>query len=239
MGNRKKMKKYIILPTYNEAENLANLVAAIFKLQINNLNIIIIDDNSNDGTGKIADKLAEQYPLSVIHRQDKLGLGSAYIAGFKKALAQGADLIFEMDADFSHNPKDIPRLIHQAKMGYDLVIGSRRIAGGDVRGWSRRRNLQSKAAMAFARFILNLKTKDITAGFRCFNSRALKKINLYKIKSNGYAFQEEMVYLSEKRNFKIKEIPVTFIDRQFGKSKLSLKDVVEFFITIFRLKFKR
>lgn len=231
------MKKYIIIPTYNEAENLESLVKQIFALNIPDLNIIVVDDNSTDGTGTLADKLSSQFSLTVIHRPHKLGLGSAYLDGFTQAFSLGADIIFEMDADFSHDPHDLPRMIEQINNGYDVVIGSRRIAGGNVQGWSFRRNLQSQAAMAFARFILGLKTRDITAGFRCYRASALSQIKLAGIKSNSYAFQEEMIYSLEKKGFTIKEIPVIFIDRKYGKSKLGIKDIIEFFSTIFRLKF--
>jgi dolichol-phosphate mannosyltransferase len=233
------MLKYIIIPTYNEAENLTKLVEQIFSLNIAELNIIIVDDNSSDGTGKIADELSQKYPLRVIHRQAKQGLGSAYVSGFKAAIRLGADLVFEMDADFSHDPKDIPRLIEEIKNGYDLVIGSRRIRSGNVSGWSWIRNLESKSAMTFARAILGLKTKDITAGFRCYRTSILKQIDLDKIHAGSYAFQEEMIYLSERKGFKIKEIPVTFIDRKFGKSKLGVKDILEFFVTVLRLRFRK
>ena len=233
------MKKYIIIPTYNEADNLSKLVERIFDLNISNLNIIVVDDNSQDGTGKIADNLSKKYPLIAIHRQGKLGLGSAYLAGFKRALELKADIIFEMDADFSHDPKDLPRMIAEIDNGYDVVIGSRRIQGGNVQGWNWLRNLESKSAMTFARFVLGLKTKDITAGFRCYRSQVLNHIPVDKIKSNSYAFQEEMIYLCEKQSFKIKEIPVTFIDRKFGQSKLGVKDIFEFFLTVFRLKFSK
>lgn len=242
------MRTAIIIPTYNERENLPKIVAAIFKLAIENLSILVVDDNSPDGTSEIADALAAKYSssaearlaasLRVIHRPGKLGLGSAYVAGFKKALQAGADLIFEMDADFSHNPADIPRLLGAAQAGADVVIGSRRVTGGNVTGWNWRRNLQSLAAMTLARLILNLKTRDITAGFRCYRRRVLESINLDDIKSNGYAFQEEMIYLAEKKKFKISEVPVTFVDRQAGKSKLGIRDIWEFFITVFRLKFR-
>jgi len=154
-------------------------------------------------------------------------------------LERGADVVFEMDADFSHNPKDIPRLIEEIINGNDVVIGSRRIKGGSVKGWGFRRNFQSKCAMAFARFILGLKTRDITAGFRCFRTEAIKKINLDKIGSNGYAFQEELIYLCEKKNFRIKEIPVVFVDREHGKSKLSTGDIFEFFTTVIKLRFSK
>ena len=232
------MVKYIIIPTYNEAENLPTLVKEIFNLDISDLNIVVVDDNSTDGTGALADELSKKYDLTVIHRPTKLGLGSAYLVGFKKAFEFKADVIFEMDADFSHNPQDIPRFITEIKSGYDVVIGSRRVSGGNVSGWSWSRNLESKSAMIFARFVLNLTTKDITAGYRCYRSNVLKKIGLDNIKSNSYAFQEEMIYFCEKKGFKIKEIPVTFADRKLGKSKLGIKDIIEFFITIFRLKFK-
>ncbi len=234
------MKKYIIIPTYDEKENLPRLVEKIFSLHVPDLHIIVVDDNSPDGTGKIADELSRQYPLSVIHRAGKLGLGSAYLAGFKKAMQAGAEIVLEMDADFSHNPQDLPRLIKPIEEGdADVVIGSRRVQGGNVKGWSRWRNWQSRAAMSFARLILNLTTKDITAGFRAYRVQSLKRIDLDKVAAGGYAFQEEMIYLCERNNFKIKEIPVTFTDRRFGKSKLGLKDIVEFFATVFRLKFKK
>ncbi len=234
------MKKYIIIPTYNEKENLPQLVKKIFSLHVPDLHIIVVDDNSPDGTGRIADELSHQYPLSVIHRAGKLGLGSAYLAGFKKAMQAGAEIVLEMDADFSHNPQDLPRLIKPIEEGgVDVVIGSRRVQGGNVKGWSRWRNWQSRSAMSFARLILNLTTKDITAGFRAYRVQSLKRIDLDKVAAGGYAFQEEMIYLCERNNFKIKEIPVIFTDRRFGKSKLGLKDIVEFFATVFRLKFKK
>lgn len=232
------MKTNIVIPTYNEKDNLAKLVSAIFALKIEDLYIIIVDDNSPDGTGKIADNLSTEFPLAVIHREGKLGLGSAYIAGFKKALANNSELIFEMDADFSHDPQDIPLLISAIKNGADVAIGSRRIKGGNVKGWNWLRNLESISAMTFARIILNLKTKDITAGFRCYRSTVLENINFNKIKSNGYAFQEEMIYICEKKGFKIKEVPVTFVDRVEGHSKLGWRDIFEFFITILRLRFR-
>ncbi|MFH1900153.1 MAG: polyprenol monophosphomannose synthase [Patescibacteria group bacterium] len=246
------MKKFIIIPTYNEKENIGRLIKEIFDLNISDLNIIVVDDNSPDGTGEIVNGLVKKYnnagaycntpkknvPIQAIHRKEKSGLGSAYVAGFKKALANKADLIFEMDADFSHDPKDIPRFIDEINRGYDIVIGSRRIEGGSVKGWSFRRDFQSKCAMAFARLMLGLKTRDITAGFRCFRAKVLESIDLDKITSSGYAFQEELIYFCEKKKFHIKEIPVTFIDRQHGKSKLGINDIIEFFAAIFRLKFK-
>lgn len=233
------MKIFICIPTYNEAENIEKLARKIFALRIDGLKIIIIDDNSLDGTGKIADELARSYPIKVIHRAKKLGLGSAYIAAFQYALKKNADIVMEMDADFSHNPKDIPRLINKIENGYDVVIGSRRIKNGEIKNWNLWRHFCSNGAMLFSKFFLKIKTLDVTSGFRCYRSDVLKKINLSEIKSNGYAFQEEMIYLCEKKGFKIKEIPITFIDRKLGKSKLSYKDIIEFFVKIIRLRFKK
>lgn len=239
MKNNKKI--FVCIPTYNEKDNIEKLVEKIFDLipQLSageNLKLVIIDDNSPDGTGKIVDELAKKYPIKIIHRKHKLGLGSAYIAGFKYALEKGADYIFEMDADFSHNPEDIPRLLEKANNGYDVVLGSRKIKHGKIKNWNFWRYFCSDGAMFFSRLILGLKTKDVTTGFRCYKSDILRKFNLDSIKSNGYAFQEEMIYLCEKKNFSIKEIPIIFIDRKFGKSKLSYKDIIEFFIKIIKLK---
>ncbi len=230
---------YIIIPTYNEKENLPELIQKISKeLENYNYKILIVDDNSPDGTGQVAEELKQNYPVDVLHRDKKLGLGSAYLAGFKIALDNGADLIFEMDADFSHDPRDLPKMIKEIKNGNDVVIGSRRVKGGKIVGWNFWRHFCSKGAMFFSRLVLNIKTKDVTAGFRCYKRKVLESIDLDKIKSNGYAFQEEMIYKIEKMNFKIKEIPVIFTDRQKGKSKLNKKDIWEFFVMIFKLRFK-
>lgn len=233
------MSIWLIIPTYNEKENLANLIYAIAEnLKNYHYQILVVDDNSPDGTGQIAEDLKVKYPIEVLHRSGKLGAGSAYLAGFKKALANGADLIFEMDADFSHRPEDLPRMIEAAKDA-DLVIGSRKIAGGKIIGWRWYRYFYSNGAMFFSRLILGLKTKDVTAGFRCYHCEVLKKINLDNIKSNGYAFQEEMLYHIEKAGFKVKEIPVVFPDRRLGQSKLNKKDITEFFKIIFKLRFSK
>jgi len=229
------MKTAIVLPTYNEAENLPQLVAAIFDLAIPDLSVIVIDDHSPDGTGQIADDLAQKYPISVIHRSGKLGLGSAYRDGFDHCLKFGAEYIFEMDADFSHQPKDLPRLLKAVRGGADLAIGSRKIPGGQIIGWNWRRQLYSNGAMSFARLLLGLKTHDITAGFRCFSAAALKKIDYHAVQSNGYAFQIEMIFRLEKAGLKITEVPVTFPDRRLGRSKLGSKDIWEFFALIFKL----
>ncbi len=230
---------YIVIPTYNERENIENLIKKISALKIENLRILIIDDNSPDKTAEIVEEMKMLFPVEIIVREKKLGLGSAYIRGFKYALKQGSEMIMEMDADFSHHPYKIPELIQVVKDGYDVGLGSRLVEGGSVIGWNLRRKFFSRSAMCFSRIFLGLKTKDVTGGFRCYHQRVFDLINLDKIKSNGYAFQEEMVYLLEKNNFKIKEIPITFVDRQKGKSKLGIKEIFMFFVNILRLKFGR
>jgi len=209
------MQTIVVIPTYNERDNIVNLINDIFLQPIENLSIIVVDDNSPDKTAELVSPLQTVYPnLYLIKRYNKLGLGSAYIAGFKKALALGADLIVEMDADFSHDPKDIPRLTEVCKDGFHLAIGSRKIKGGKIVGWNFKRKFMSHGAMVIARTFLRLRAKDVTSGFRCFKREVLEKINLDNVKSNGYAFQEEMVYLFEKNHRRIKEIPVIFEDRK-------------------------
>lgn len=232
-------KVFIVIPTYNEKENIERLIKKIFALNIDNLRIIIIDDNSQDGTGQLAKKLAKTYPITVIQRPQKIGLGSAYITGFARALNNGADLICQMDADFSHHPQDVPALIQACRDGVDLALGSRRIGGGKIIGWNWWRKFCSWNAMSLSRTILNLKTRDVTTGFRCFRRDALEKIKFQNIKTNGYAWLEEMIYLAEKNNLKIKEVPVTFIDRKFGQSKLGWSEIWEFFVTLVKLRLCR
>jgi len=232
------MKTVVVIPTYNERDNVAKLIPAIAALELDGWEIIIVDDNSPDGTGKIVTDWQSVYPehIHLVKRQRKLGLGTAYVAGFKKALAIGAELIVEMDADWSHRPADIPRLINACNAGADLAIGSRRIKDGKVVGWNAWRHIISFGATSFARLILRLKTHDVTAGFRVFRRRALESLNLDDLKSGGYAFQEEVLYRLEKNGFKVTEVPVIFTDRADGKSKLSKKDIWEFFKVIFFLK---
>lgn len=229
---------YIILPTYNEAENIELLLQQIFSLNISNLQVLVIDDSSPDQTAKLVKNLQSQYQLDLLVRPGKMGLGSAYVTGFQKALAQGADYIMEMDADFSHQPVDIPKLLAAVERGADLAIGSRRIKGGQIIGWSWWRKFMSWGAMNFSRVLLGLKTKDVTAGFRCYRRQLLEKIPLAEIKSNGYSFQEEMLFLVERQGASVVEVPVVFNDRQKGKSKLAKKDIIDFFLIIFKLKWK-
>lgn len=232
------MKPIIVIPTYNERENISKLIPALFALSIPNLEIVVVDDNSPDDTAHAAQSLRAQFPVYVIKRPRKLGIGTAYIDGFKKALALGADIIFEMDADFSHNPVDVPRLI-TALENADLAIGSRRVSGGKFVGWGAYRYVTSWTAMTLARVILGLKTKDVTAGFRAFRRQTLETILERDIRSNGYAFQEEILFRVEKKGFRVVEIPVTFVNRTTGKSKLSQKDIWEFFRVMWRLRRKK
>lgn len=233
------MKISIILPTYNEKDNLKNLADKIFSLNIPNLNLVVIDDNSPDGTAKIASELAQKYNIEVICRPRKMGLGSAYRLGFKKALDSGSDLIFGMDGDLSHNPNEIPNFIKAAQDGYDLIIGSRRIKGGEIIGWNNWRKFCSQSATEISRLFLGIKAKDATSGFRCYTRQILEKIPFEKIRSNGYSWLEEILLLCQKNQARIHEIPITFLNRTKGKSKLGWREILEFFRTLIRLKFEK
>ncbi len=230
------MKKIVIIPTYNEAENIEKTIKDIFK-STEDVEVLVVDDNSPDKTYKIVEDIKKHNPkLHIIKKSYKQGLGSAYITGFKWAIDNNFNTICEMDADGSHNPKHLNKFIEETENGFDVIIGSRRVKGGKIIGWNVFRHVASFMAMKFSKIFLNLKTNDITSGYRCYNTKIFKKINLQKIKSNGYAFQEEMIYLCEKNNFKIKEIPIEFTDREKGQSKLSTKDIIEFFIVMIKLK---
>ncbi|TAN33036.1 polyprenol monophosphomannose synthase [Patescibacteria group bacterium] len=233
------MKIVIVIPTYNERKNISKLTEKIFALRIDGLEMIVVDDGSPDGTGDKVKKLGERFPVTLLAREKKRGLGSAYLAGFKKALEMGADFIFEMDADLSHDPDDVPRLLEPCLDGADLAIGSRRVAGGKIIGWGWARKFMSAGAMRLSRLILQLKNKDVTSGFRCWRREALLRIDLDKIKSNGYAFQEEILWRAQQAGLKIAEVPVIFVDREEGKSKLGWREVLEFFKVMLSLRAKR
>lgn len=214
------MNATIVIPTYNEAENIESLIRQILELHPD-FNIIVVDDNSPDGTGKIADTLAQKdNRIGAIHRLKKLGLGSAYVEGFKKALADGADLIFEMDADFSHNPHYLHDFLTASKSA-DLVIGSRYVNGVRVEGWRFRRLLMSKLANMYVSYITAKPLWDFTAGFRCYRRHVLERFDLNNVESDGYAFQIEMTHLAFQHGFKVVEIPITFRERANGVSKIS------------------
>ena len=222
------MRACVCLPTYNEAENLERMLRALAGVLAPDDVVLVIDDNSPDGTGRIAEELAMELPfVRVLHRERKEGLGPAYIAGFRWALEQGAGLVLEMDADFSHDPADVPRLIAAAEEGADLVIGSRYVEGGEVRNWSLLRRAISRGGSFYARTILGVGIRDLTAGFKCYRRAVLEAIDLATIDARGYAFQIETDYRALKRGFRVVEIPVAFVDRELGGSKMSKAIVLE------------
>ena len=229
------MKTLIIIPTYNEAKNIKRLIEEIFKLDLD-INILIIDDNSPDGTGNIVEEVAKRdHKVNLIKREGKMGLGTAYVTGFKYAIDNKYDYIFEMDADFSHDPKEIPNFLEKIKE-CDLVIGSRYIKGVNVINWPLRRLILSYGANIYTRFITGLPIKDSTSGYKCFKRNVLENIDLNSIHSGGYSFQIEMNYKTWKKDFKIAEIPIIFVDRTEGKSKMSKKIVREAIWMVWKLR---
>lgn len=216
------MTKLVIIPTYNEKENIASIIDAVLQLKAN-YNILVVDDGSPDGTAGIVEALMIKFPgqIFIEKRVGKLGLGTAYIHGFKWALQKGYDFIFEMDADFSHNPSDLERLYEACMQGADVAVGSRYVKGGATENWPLDRRIYSKGGSAYTRLITGMPVKDPTAGFVCYKNKVLASINLDNIKFIGYAFQIEMKFASWRLGFKIKEVPITFIDRKIGVSKMS------------------
>jgi len=230
------MKTVIIIPTYNEVENLRPLLEATLSY-VPETDILIVDDNSPDGTGQLADQIHEEDArVHVLHRAGKLGLGTAYIAGFKYAIAHGYDAAFEMDADFSHDPCYLPAFL-QAIEHADLVIGSRYIRGGGTPNWSPVRRLISGAGNMFARFMLGIPIHDCTAGFRCYRREVLESIDLDPIQSQGYAFQVELAYRGMQKGCKIVETPIIFLGRPLGKSNMSRKIVIDAFVYVLSERF--
>ena len=223
-------KIVVVLPTYNEAENLPLLLEALWQLEIPGLTALVVDDNSPDGTGRIADQLAQQRAgdLVVLHRKTKEGLGRAYVAGFKWALAHGADVVIQMDVDFSHAPHHIPQMLARLTHA-DVVVGSRYVPGGRIdERWETGRYLLSWWANAlYTRLILNLEVRDATAGFKCWRADVLRGIDLDAISSQGYSFQFEMAYIAQKLGYRAVEIPIYFEDRRIGRSKLTVPIKIE------------
>jgi dolichol-phosphate mannosyltransferase len=217
----------VCLPTYNERENLEQMVDALDRVLPDDGIVLVIDDNSPDGTGEIADRLAaERENVHVLHRARKEGLGPAYIEGFGRALELGADLVFEMDCDFSHDPADVPRLAAAAENA-DLVIGSRYVAGGGTRNWGLLRRFISRGGSLYAQLLLGVPVRDLTGGFKCYRRAVLETIDLEAIHSKGYAFQIETTYRTLKAGFRVLEVPITFVDREVGGSKMSRTIVLE------------
>jgi dolichol-phosphate mannosyltransferase len=218
---------WLVIPTYNEAENVEAIVDAARAQLPDSRRILIVDDSSPDGTGQIADRLAGEHgDLEVLHRPLKEGLGPAYLAGFERALEQGAELVMQMDADFSHDPSDLPRLLEAARRA-DLVVGSRYVPGGGVTEWGPLRRLISRGGGSYAQFVLWVRVRDLTGGFKCWHREALESIDFAAVDSKGYAFQIEMTYRALRRGYSVAEVPIVFRDRRVGNSKMSRAIVAE------------
>lgn len=239
---------WLVLPTYDEAENIEAMLAAasgvLGRVAPDGFVVLVVDDGSPDGTGAIADRLAAQHEwLKVLHRSSKEGIGPAYIAGFKQALAGGADYVLEMDCDFSHDPADLARLLaatdRSAADAADLALGSRYVAGGGVTDWGLLRRFVSYGGSAYARIVLSLRVRDLTGGFKCFRREVLEAIDLDSVRSHGYAFQVELTYRAMRAGFRVKEVPIVFKDREQGVSKMSWRIAAEAMWLVPRLRFGR
>lgn len=232
--------KIVIIPTYNEKENIEKIIRAVFGLE-GNYSILVIEDGSPDGTAAIVKQLQDEFPdrLFMIERKGKLGLGTAYITGFKWSIEHKFDYIFEMDADFSHNPEDLPRLYSACRDGADLAIGSRYCNGISVINWPIGRVIMSYYASVYVRTVLGMKVFDTTAGFKCYRRRVLETIDLDKVRMKGYGFQIEMKYSTYKLEFKIQEVPIIFVDRKEGTSKMSSGIFGEAFWGVMKLKMRK
>jgi dolichol-phosphate mannosyltransferase len=228
----------VIIPTYNEKGNIENIIRKVFSLP-DEFHLLIIDDSSPDGTADIVKTLMKEFTekLFIVERKGKLGLGTAYLEGFKWALNKGYEYIFEMDADFSHNPEDLIRLKEACIKGADVAIGSRYVKGGKVVNWPRNRWLMSYFASVYTRIVLGINIKDTTAGFKCYRRRVLETIHAENIRFIGYAFQIEMKYRAKRKGFKVVEVPITFTDRQVGVSKMSTKIFKEAFWGVIQMRF--
>lgn len=233
-------KSLVIIPTYNEKDNAERIIRATFELS-EPFDILVVDDGSPDGTADIIKRLQDEFPaLHLLEREGKQGLGTAYIAGFRWALERDFEFVFEMDADFSHNPNDLPRLLAACRdEGADVSVGSRYVKGGKVENWPFIRWAISYFASLFVRIVLSFGVKDTTAGFKCYRRKVLETIDLDDIWFVGYAFQIEMKYSAHKLGFKVAEVPITFIDRQYGESKMSMRIFREAFYGVFKLRRKK
>ena len=222
------MRATVCIPTYNERENLEPMLRTLASILRDGDRVLVIDDASPDGTGELADRLAAELPfVDVLHRQRKEGLGPAYLAGFRHVLETDAELVLEMDCDFSHDPKDVLRLIAAAEGGADVAVGSRYVGGGSIPAWGAVRRVVSFGGSVYARLALGVHVRDLTAGFKCFRRVVLETIDIDAIEAKGYAFQIEMTYRALRRGFKVVEIPITFVDREQGGSKMHGSIVLE------------
>jgi dolichol-phosphate mannosyltransferase len=227
----------VVTPTYNEKDNLGRFVEAV-RGALPEADVLVVDDNSPDGTGDLADALAAKDPkVRVIHRPGKMGLGTAYVQAFTRGLAEGYGRFFEMDADLSHDVRYLPEFVRALDLGFDVVIGSRNIPGGNVEGWGAGRHFISKGGSLYSRTILGLPIRDLTSGYKAYTRRALQAIALEEIDSNGYSFQIEMTYRALRRGMTVKEVPIVFVDRTQGKSKMSRKVFLEAVGMVWRLRF--
>jgi dolichol-phosphate mannosyltransferase len=226
----------VIVPTYNERDNLPEIVAAVHE-HLPEADLLVVDDNSPDGTGRLADEIAARdAKVHVLHRQGKQGLGTAYVAGFKWALGRDYQFMFEMDCDFSHDPKYLPVLLARARAGADLVLGSRYVDGGGTVNWGPMRKLISRGGSLYARTILGVGVRDLTGGFKCFRRATLEALDLDSVSAQGYGFQIEMTYRALKQGFHVEEVPIVFVDRRVGKSKMSKKIFLEALTLVWRLR---
>jgi dolichol-phosphate mannosyltransferase len=227
----------VVTPTYNEKDNLGRFVEAV-RGALPEADVLVVDDNSPDGTGDLADALAAKDPkVRVIHRPGKMGLGTAYVQAFTRGLAEGYDRFFEMDADLSHDVRYLPEFVRALDLGFDVVIGSRNIPGGNVEGWGPGRHFISKGGSFYSRTILGLPVRDLTSGYKAYSRRALEAIALEEIDSNGYSFQIEMTYRALRRGMTVKEVPIVFVDRTLGQSKMSRKVFLEAIGMVWKLRF--
>ena len=232
----------VVIPTFNERDNIPHLLKDIFSLHMPNLFAVVVDDSSPDGTGAVADELAKTYPLYVIHRQKKEGLGKAYIHAFKEILSpefpKKPAYVIQMDADLSHNPNAIPRFLEKIE-GCDVVLGSRYIKGGGIENWGRLRHLISRLGNAYATLVLDLVQRDVTSGYKCFRREVLEHLDLDVLSSVGYNFQIETTYKAFKKGYAIAEIPIVFTERRTGSSKFNVGIIIESFIRVLMLRFRK
>jgi len=232
---------FIVTPTYNEKENLKELVERVFALGISDLKMVVVDDNSPDGTAELAEELAKKYPIQLIRRERKMGLGTAYAEAFREILnleTEFPSAVIQMDADLSHDPKVIPALLEKIK-NHDVVLGSRYIAGGGIENWGLARQLVSRFGNIYAKAVLSLPYQDLTGGFKCWRGEALKNLNFNQLSSTGYNFQIETTYAAHKAGHKICEIPIIFTERKFGKSKFNLPIMLEAFWKVLMLRLRK
>jgi dolichol-phosphate mannosyltransferase len=236
---------WLILPTYDEAENVERIVRAVLPVlarsRCDGHHVLVVDDGSPDGTGAIADRLADEFPgeVSVLHRPAPQGLGPAYLAGFAHALEHGAELVLEMDADFSHDPLDVERLIGAVADGADVALGSRYVPGGGVSDWGLGRRIVSRGGCLYARRVLSLPIRDLTGGFKCFRREVLEAIDLPSVRSRGYAFQVELTLRAVRAGFRVVELPIVFRERQLGSSKMTWRIAGEAFVLLPQLRRRR